>query len=85
MNEGQSFADWSRVFLEAFDDHQANVARGRRTILDAYGATAHEEFFAVAVEVFFEKPGRLKQEEPEVYAQLATLFRLDPADWHQTA
>lgn len=85
MNEGQSFDDWRRVFLEAFEDHQANVGRGHRTILDAYGATAHEEFFAVAVEVFFEKPRRLKREEPEVYAQLAALFRLDPAEWHQTA
>lgn len=83
MNKGQSFADWSRVFLEAFEDHQANVARGRRTVLDAYGATAHEEFFAVAVEVFFEKPHQLKREEPEVYAQLAALFRLDPANWPQ--
>jgi len=33
------------------------------------------------VEVFFEKPQALKQAEPEVYAQLVELFRLDPAGW----
>lgn len=81
MNKGQSFDDWSRVFLDAFEAHQRSVARGRRTVLDAYGATAHEEFFAVAVEVFFEKPVQLRSEEPEVYGQLMKLFRLDPARW----
>ena len=81
MNKGQSFTDWSRVFLDAFETHQKNVERGRRTVLDAYGATAHEEFFAVAVEVFFEKPAQLEAEEPEVYGQLVEMFRLDPARW----
>lgn len=81
MNRGQSFDDWSRVFLDAFRQHEARVARGTRTVLDAYGATAHEEFFAVAVEVFFERPDRLKAEEPEVYDQLVLLLELDPSTW----
>ncbi|MEM9426082.1 MAG: M90 family metallopeptidase [Pseudomonadota bacterium] len=81
MNKGQSFDDWSRVFLDAFEQHEARVAKGTRTVLDAYGAKAHEEFFAVAVEVFFERPDRLKAEEPEVYDQLALLLNLDPASW----
>ncbi len=50
-------------------------------MLDPYGATGHEEFFAVAVEVFFERPEALQAEVPEVYQQLAELFRLDPAAW----
>jgi len=81
MNKGQSFEDWSHVFLTAYEDHLTAVEQGHMTVLDAYGATAHEEFFAVAVEVFFEKPGQLKREEPEVYAQLKDLFKLDPASW----
>ena len=81
MNKGQNFDDWSRVFLNAYEDHLDAVETGRKTVLDAYGATAHEEFFAVAVEVFFEKPARLKREEPEVYAQLCDFFQLDPANW----
>jgi Mlc titration factor MtfA (ptsG expression regulator) len=85
MNAGQSFEDWASVFLEAFDEHQRNIAQGRRTVLDAYGATAHEEFFAVAVEVFFEKPDRLRDEEPKVYGELVKMFRLDPASWGKPA
>lgn len=81
MNKGQSFTDWSRVFLAAYETHLRNLEQGRRTVLDAYGAKAHEEFFAVSVEVFFEKPLRLREEEPDVYAQLVEMFRLDPANW----
>ncbi|MEM7752398.1 MAG: M90 family metallopeptidase [Pseudomonadota bacterium] len=81
MNKGQSFAEWSRVFLEAFERHQARVDKGARTVLDAYGATAHEEFFAVAVELFFERPDKLQADVPEVYDQLVTLFKLDPSTW----
>jgi len=50
-------------------------------VIDPYGAEGHQEFFAVSVEVFFEKPQALKQAEPEVYEQLVGLFRLDPAGW----
>ncbi len=82
LNRGQSFADWEGVFIKAYETHVRNVEKGRKTVLDSYGAEAHEEFFAVAVEVFFEKPEALSQEEPAVYAQLAKLFRLDPLYWN---
>ena len=81
LNRGQNFADWQRVFVSAYERHVGNVDAGRRTVLDAYGADGPEEFFAVAVEVFFEKPVDLKREEPAVYEQLAALFSLDPACW----
>ena len=81
LNTGQSFAYWERVFTDAFESHVRNVERGRRTVLDAYGAEGPEEFFAVAVEVFFEKPTALSREEPAVYEQLAELFRLEPKNW----
>ncbi|MEL7115172.1 MAG: M90 family metallopeptidase [Pseudomonadota bacterium] len=76
-----AFDEWRQVFVEAFETHQANVAAGRPTMLDAYGATAHEEFLAVAIEVFFEKPALLRADEPGVYAQLVRFFRLDPVTW----
>lgn len=78
---GQTYERWEQVVLDAFDRHVAQVARGRRTVLDHYGATNHEEFFAVAVEAFFEKPRKLKQDEPELYGQLAVLLDLDPENW----
>lgn len=82
METGQSFADWERVFLGAYDTHVQNVEQGRKTVLDAYGAEAPEEFFAVAVEAFFEKPQALGEDWPEVYAQLQLFFQLDPASWN---
>jgi len=81
LGRDQSFADWARIFVEAYERHLANVEAGRRTVLDPYGADGHEEFFAVAVEAFFETPAALKGSEPEVYDQLARYFRLDPAGW----
>jgi len=81
LNREQSFADWERVFVGAFKKHVRNVESGHRTIFGAYGAAGPEEFFAVAVEVFFERPAALQHEEPSVYQQLAGLFHLDPSAW----
>ena len=81
LDSGQSFADWKRVFITAYERHVRNVESRRRTVLDDYGAERLEEFFAVAVEVFFERPVAFKREEAEVYEQLSELFRLDPSTW----
>lgn len=81
LNRGQSFADWETAFLDAFDRLQFAVDTGRRTVIDPYGAQGHEEFFAVTVELFFERPGDLRRSEPAVYEQLSALFRLDPESW----
>lgn len=83
LSKGQDFRDWEHAFVTAYDRHVRNVEHGRRTLFDAYGATSHVEFFAVAVEVFFEKPVALKRDEPDVYEQLSGLFSLDPARWDE--
>lgn len=85
LNGSQSFAAWRRVFVTAYETHVRNVEAGRRTVLDPYGAEGPEEFFAVAVEAFFEKPAELKHHEPAVYEQLELLFRLDPSSWDRAA
>lgn len=82
LDSGHSFADWERVFIDAYERHVRHVDEGHgNTVLDGYGADGPEEFFAVAVEVFFEKPVDLKRQEPLVYEQLSELFRLDPSTW----
>jgi len=50
-------------------------------VIDFYGATDPAEFFAVVTEAFFERPQALAEEAPEVYRELAGLYRLDPAGW----
>lgn len=39
------------------------------------------EFFAVALEVFFEKPIEFQQESPTLYAVLVALMKQDPSVW----
>ncbi len=81
LNKGQSLAEWERVFTSAFKRHVRNVENGHKTVIDPYGAEGPEEFFAVAVEVFFERPAALNHEEPAVYRHLAEFFRLEPITW----
>ncbi len=73
--------EWASAFRDAYARLRAEVDAGRETFLDPYGATAHAEFFAVAVEFFFEKPAALRREEPAVYEQLVKYFEVDPAGW----
>ena len=47
--------------------------------LDAYGATAPAEFFAVACEAHFVQPERFADEFPELSAALRAFFRQPPA------
>ncbi|APX12711.1 zinc-dependent peptidase [Tateyamaria omphalii] len=81
MAPGQSFAAWAEVIVDAYDRHVTNVDARRRTVIDPYGATNHEEFFAVVVELFFERPDALRATEPDVYDQLAMLLGVDPITW----
>tara|TARA_R110000868_G_scaffold6550_8_gene37125 strand:+ start:37529 stop:38188 length:660 start_codon:yes stop_codon:yes gene_type:complete len=82
LDKKQGFAEWERVFVSAFQSHVQKVEGGLPSVLDPYGATSPQEFFAVAVESFFERPVELQREEASVYRQLARLFHLDPASWH---
>ncbi|QGX96917.1 zinc-dependent peptidase [Roseovarius faecimaris] len=81
MSKGQSGDAYEQAIVSAFERHVDAVERGRRPVLDPYGAEGYEEFFAVAVEMFFEQPRQLREGEPEVYEQLALIFELDPAAW----
>lgn len=78
LHRGMSRAAWSRALGAAYADHRARVEQGTRTVLDPYAAHAPGEFFAVVSEAFFETPRALRRTYPEVYAQLALFYRLDP-------
>ena len=68
---------WASVMGQAFE----RLRREPSALIDAYGATDPAEFFAVASEVFFERPLELAAEAPTVYAELSALYGLNPADW----
>lgn len=72
-------ADWLRVLGR---EHAALVARAERdepTLLDPYGASGEEEFFAVASETFFVQPQAMQAEHPALYALFTRFYRQDPA------
>ncbi len=68
---------WSAVMDEAFTRLRAEPS----TVIDPYGASEPAEFFAVVTEVFFERPLELAAEVPNVYAELAGLYGLNPIGW----
>jgi MtfA peptidase len=72
---------WSRVMGEEYARLQYRVAVGEPSLFTAYGASSPAEFFAVASEVFFERPGEMAAMHPALYGELAMLYRLDPAGW----
>jgi Mlc titration factor MtfA (ptsG expression regulator) len=84
LPSSDDYEAWVHVFNAAFERFIADIDAGRRTTLDPYGAEGPPEFFAVAVEAFFETPGRLRHAHPDVYAQLERYFAQDPASWDAT-
>lgn len=81
LSKGQAYEGWETAMLDAYNDHVTRVEHGHHTLIDPYGATNHEEFFAEAVVTFFERPQALRHHEPALYAQLKELLALDPAEW----
>jgi MtfA peptidase len=71
-------AEWSRVFSEAYDGLNRRLDAGDEVGIDEYAATDPAEFFAVVTEAFFLEPRALRDELPEVYAQLARFYRQNP-------
>ncbi|WP_298267798.1 zinc-dependent peptidase [Geobacter sp.] len=72
---------WREIWEREFERLRADDEAGRRTFLDPYGAESPAEFFAVAVEAFFEMPAGLREHHPELYGMLREFFRQDPAAW----
>lgn len=70
-----------RALAAAHDELCDAVDRGEETLLDPYGAEDLTEFLAVAAEMFFALPRRLKARHPALYDLLRVSFGLDPASW----
>ena len=77
---------WSRVLGAEFEQLRRELAWGPEAlaeppVLDPYAAADPAEFFAVASEVFFERPHALAARHPALYAELAAFYRIDPRNW----
>lgn len=73
---------WAKVMRRAYETLAERADAGDdSTLLDPYGAEDEAEFFAVATETFFGLPVELRDEDPELYEELARFYGLDPARW----
>jgi hypothetical protein len=79
LHAGMSRHVWAQAFAAAYEDFCARVDAGEDTLIDPYAGESAGEFFAVLSEAFFETPDVVRDEYPEVYAQLAQFYRQDPA------
>ena len=73
------YTAWARVLGAEYAHLLDDIHRHRPTLIDPYGATNPPEFFAVATEIFFEKPRQLLQMHPALYEQLRLFYAQDPA------
>jgi Mlc titration factor MtfA (ptsG expression regulator) len=48
--------------------------------INPYGLTNEAEFFAVATEYFFERPGVMERKHPQLYAMLSRVFNQSPGE-----
>ncbi len=81
LEQRSRYVTWARTLSSEYEQLQKRVKRGRKTVMDDYGATDPAEFFAVATETFFEKSRQMKKKHPELYSELRTYYKLDPATW----
>lgn len=79
LPDDMSRAAWADAFSAAYDDLCHRVDNHRYTPIDPYASEHPAEFFAVTSEMFFEQPLHLQGAYPQVYAQLAAYFGVDPA------
>ncbi len=65
---------WERYIIDNFED----IKKISVSFLRKYHTTNHNEFFAVAVEAFFENPHEFKTHLPEIFDRLVFLLNQDP-------
>jgi len=81
LDGGLKHAPWAQVLERDFRDLVKKTHRGQPGAIDPYGATNEAEFFAVATEVFFENPERLRRGYPEMFGLLIQFYGFDPETW----
>jgi len=77
-NEFGSLDEDLLVFWDKLASLEIELMKNGKAFLRQYGASNKEEFFAVAVEAFFEIPAKFIASRPELYNTLAALLNQNP-------
>lgn len=70
-----SLPAWNRLV-----EREMQAVKIGKSLLRGYAATNPAEFFAVAVENFFERPDLLQRRHPDLFEALSAFFNLDPRE-----
>lgn len=81
LEERSAYSEWARVFSAEFNVLRQKTGKRKPSIFRAYGATNPAEFFAVATEVFFEKPRQFQKKHPELFQEMKEYYKVDPVFW----
>lgn len=74
--------EWVEIMTREFRELRRRSATGywgSDALLRPYGATNPAEFFAVATEVFFERPIEMRSMHTELYRVMQSFYKQDPA------
>jgi len=78
LRDRAEYRDWVQICEKEYLRLKQNSEHGKKTFLDAYGATNEAEFFAVATEQFFDQPLSMIKHSPDLYRVLKEYYRQDP-------
>ncbi len=70
--------EWQALVAARLEELRADLNDGVEPYLDDYAATNEAEFFAVAVEAYFEVPGALAEVDPELFKLFLAYFGWAP-------
>jgi Mlc titration factor MtfA (ptsG expression regulator) len=74
MGTPEQLERWIDVCTKTYE----HLVQHGSPVLDDYGATEPGEFFAVASEAFFMRPGALHRHHPQLHEVLVDFYRQDP-------
>jgi Mlc titration factor MtfA (ptsG expression regulator) len=73
------YRDWVQTCSREYLRLRQDAEHGRKSFLNAYGATSEAEFFAVATEQFFDQPLLMIKNSPDLYRVIKEYYHQDPA------
>lgn len=79
LHNTRLFKAWVEVCSREYFRLKKQAEYGKKSLLDQYGAVHEAEFFAVATELFFDRPRQMRSEMRELYDVLSAYYRQDTA------
>ena len=79
LRDRAEYRDWVQICSREYLRLKHDAEHGKKSFLNAYGATNEAEFFAVATEQFFDQPSLMIKNSPDLYSVLKEYYRQDPA------